>query len=94
MSRVVRRTIAATEDAMTRTAQEVSQLADLEEDIFRGECLIGRIAALAAISSARGRSLQAKEARRMMASVTELLEPLYTARRRLRHGSVEQRQWL
>jgi len=79
---------------MTRTAQEASQLDDLEHDIFRGECLVGRVAALAAISSARGRARQAGEARRMMASLAELLEPLYAARRRLRHGPpTEQRRW-
>jgi hypothetical protein len=78
---------------MTRTAQEASQLVDLEHDIFRGECLVGRVAALAAISSARGRTRQAEEARRMMASLAELLEPLYAARRQLRRGPSEQRRW-
>lgn len=71
---------------MTPTFRDQRHLMDVDEDIFRGECLVGRIAALAATSSARGRTDQARDARRMLTLAGELLEPLYAVRGRLRDG--------
>lgn len=75
------------EGAMSGHSRIAPQLRAVEQDIFRGECLVGRVAALAAISSARGRTHQASEARRVLSAVAvELLEPLYAVRSRLREG--------
>lgn len=71
---------------MTRATRDQRQLLDIEEDIFLGECMVGRIAALAATSSARGRTEQAREARRMLTLAGELLGPLYAVRGRLREA--------
>ena len=73
------------EGAMVNAVHAERPLRDVEADIFRGECLVGRMAALAAISSARGRPHQTGEARRMLAAVAEVLEPLYAIRNALRH---------
>ncbi len=69
---------------MTHILDDDLQLRAVENDIFKGECLIGRIAALAAISSARGRTRQAGQARKALRLAAELLEPLYIIRERLR----------
>ncbi len=60
------------------------RLRAVEEDIRFGESLVGRIAALAATSSAKGRACHAREARRLLATAEEILAPLYTLRNRLR----------
>jgi hypothetical protein len=72
---------------MSGHGRSAPQLRAVEQDIYRSECLVARVAALAAISSARGRTHQASAARRVLSSVAvELLEPLYAVRERLREG--------
>lgn len=72
---------------MSGQGRSAPQLRAVDEDIYRGECLVGRVAAVAAISSARGRTHQATAARGVLSAVAvELLEPLYAVRSRLREG--------
>jgi hypothetical protein len=70
-------------DTIMQTSPDAWPLQALEDDIRLGEALIGRITALAAAGSTKGKAQRAGEVRRMLSTAEELLAPLYARRSRL-----------
>jgi len=69
---------------MTETASDEPSSGALGQHIREGECLVGRVAALATLSAARGRTQQARRAQAVLVSAAALLQALYTLRSRSR----------
>jgi len=76
---------------MAKTFPMERRLHAIEQDILVGERLVGCIAALAAFSSARGRTQQASEARMALASAAALLKAFYILRSLWRHDLAHDR---
>lgn len=70
---------------MGRVSANKQHLRAVEDDIRFGECLVGRMAALAAVSSAKGKAERAREVHRLLKAAEEALVPLYAMRGRLRN---------
>ena len=70
---------------MTETASVEPSLGALEQHIREGECLVGRVAALATLSAARGRTQRARRARAaVLVAAAALLKALHALRSRSR----------
>ena len=69
---------------MGRGCDKERHLRAVEDDIRFGECLVGRMAALAAVSSAKGKAERARDVHRLLKAAEEALVPLYAMRGRLR----------
>ena len=73
---------------MTETAPDEPSSGTVEQHIREGECLVGHVAALAALSAARGWTQQARRAQAVLVSAAALLEVLHALRSRSRQDSL------
>jgi len=73
---------------MTETASVEPSLGAIEQHIREGECLVGRVAALAALSAARGRTQRARRARAVLVAAAALLKALHALRSRSRQDGL------